>query len=170
MILKGYQRADFAGLAGLLLDAGKDTRVEIVDVRGTIASDLYGALDEMDAIAAGTRCTQPFYHLSIDPPAPLPGDQYMPAIDFIEKVLGLSGQPRQIVVWTTGDTVRYHVVWSRIDLNHMRAIPMSHDRYKLRSCARVLARAYGLPLPEGLSRNRAGIRRDEAIEALWRDR
>lgn len=49
-------------------------------------------------------------------------------------------------------------MWSRIDVDNMRAIGMGHDRMKLRTCARELAEDYGLPLPEGLANDRGDAR------------
>jgi len=130
----------------------------VAQVRGLVADDLHGAFAEIEAVASGTRCKQPLYSLAINPPLPLSRDQYMAAIDHIEGKLGLTGQPRTIVFHVKDGREHCHVVWSRIDLDNMRAIGMSHDRMKLRTCARELAHAYGLPLPDGLAEDRSDAR------------
>lgn len=97
MILKGSARGGGADLALHLMNAFDNERVEVGQVRGTVAEDLHGAFGEYEALAAGTRCKRPLYSLSINPSAPLSPERYFAAIDRIEKGLGLSGQPRAVV-------------------------------------------------------------------------
>ena len=158
MILKGNQRAGAADLATHLSNEYDNARVEVAQVRGLVADDLHGAFAEIEAVASGTRCKQPLYSLAINPPLPISREQYMAAIDHIEDRLGLAGQPRAVVFHVKDGREHCHVVWSRIDLDNMRAIGLSHDRMKLRTCARELAHAYGLPLPEGLAEDRGDAR------------
>lgn len=153
MILKGSQRAGGTDLALHLMNEYDNERVELAEVRGTVADDLYGALAEADAIAAGTRCKKHLYSLSINPPQPLTRQQYRAAIDRIERGLGLAGQPRAIVFHVKNGREHCHVVWSRIDGATLKAVHLSHDRMKLRSLARDLGREFGLPLPEGLAKD-----------------
>lgn len=158
MILKGSQRTGGADLATHLSNEYDNERVEIAQVRGTAARDLHGALAEYEAVAAGTRCKEPLYSLAINPSSPLSREQYLAAIDHIEGKLGLTGQPRAVVFHVKNGREHCHVVWSRIDLDNMRAIGLSHDRMKLRTCARELAHAYGLSLPAGLAEDRGDAR------------
>ncbi|MGN6285510.1 MAG: relaxase/mobilization nuclease domain-containing protein [Afipia sp.] len=153
MILKGNQRAGGADLASHLQNEFDNELVEVAEIRGTVAQDLHGAFGEYEAIAAGTRCKEPLYSLSINPSAPLTRDQYRAAIDRIEQGLGLSGQARAVVFHVKHGREHCHVVWSRIDTARMRAVQLSHDRQKLRTLARELAHEFGLPLPEGLARD-----------------
>jgi Relaxase/Mobilisation nuclease domain len=158
MILKGNQRAGAADLATHLSNEYDNERIEIAQVRGTVADDLHGAFAEIAAVASGTRCKEPLYSLAINPSAPLSREQYMAAIDHIEGKLGLTGQPRAVVFHVKNGREHCHVVWSRIELDSMKAIPLSHDRMKLRTCARELAHAYGLTLPAGLAEDRGDAR------------
>lgn len=158
MILKGNQRAGAADLATHLSNEYDNERIEIAQVRGTVADDLHGAFAEIEAVASGTRCKEPLYSLAINPAAPISREQYLAAIDHIEDKLGLSGQPRAVVFHVKNGREHCHVVWSRIDLDTMKAIPLSHDRMKLRTCARELAHAYGLALPAGLAEDRGDAR------------
>lgn len=91
MILKGNQRAGGADLASHLQNEFDNDLVEVAEIRGTVAQDLHGAFGEYEAIAAGTRCKEPLYSLSINPSAPISRDQYRAVIDRIEQGLGLSG-------------------------------------------------------------------------------
>lgn len=158
MILKGNQRGGGADLALHLMNAHDNERIEIAQIRGTVADDLYGAFGEFEAIAAGTRCKKPLYSLSINPSAPLSREQYAAAIDRIEEGLGLSGQGRAVVFHVKNGREHCHVVWSRIDAKSMRAIHIAHDRMKLRTLSRELAHEFSLELPQGIAQDQRGER------------
>lgn len=170
MILKGNQRAGAADLATHLSNEYDNERIEIAQVRGTVADDLHGTLAEIEAIASGTRCKEPLYSLAINPSAPISREQYMAAIDHIEGKLGLAGQPRAVIFHVKNGREHCHAVWSRIDLNSMKAIPLSHDRMKLRTCARELAHAYGLTLPAGLAEDRGDARFEQNRDVTFAER
>ncbi len=169
MILKGNQRGGGADLALHLMNAHDNERIEIGQIRGTVADDLYGALGEFEAVAAGTRCKKPLYSLSINPSAPLSREQYNAAIDRIEVGLGLSGQARAVVFHVKNGREHCHVVWSRIDPVAMRAVHIAHDRQKLRTLSRELAREFGLEVPEGIAKDR-GEERDAAKDITLADK
>lgn len=158
MILKGNQRAGGTDLATHLMNAFDNERVEVAQIRGTVADHLHGAFAEYEALAAGTRCKEPLYSLSVNPSAPLSREQYYAAIDRIEQRLGLSGQARAVVFHVKHGREHAHVVWCRIDTTKMRAVQLSHDRQKLRSLARELAMEFGLELPEGLAEDKRADR------------
>lgn len=150
MILKGNQRSNGADLAVHLMNTFDNERVHIAQVRGAVASDLKGAFAEFEAVASGTKCTQPLYSLSINPSQPISRAQYDEAIETIEKRLGLSGQPRVVVFHEKYGRAHAHVVWSRVKVDTMRAVPMSHDHRKLCDLACDLAHRFGHELPPGL--------------------
>ena len=50
--------------------------VEVAAIFGTVAVYLMGALTEMEAVAQGTRCHQPHFSISINPPCELSREQY----------------------------------------------------------------------------------------------
>ena len=155
MILKGSQRGNGADLAIHLMNGYDNERIEIAEVYGTVAGDLFGAFAEFEAVASGTKAKEYLYSLSINPPSPLSREQYHEAIQDIEHRLGLTDQPRAVVFHFKPDKdgiVREHchVVWSRINVENMRAIQMSYDRTKLMDVACELAHKYGLDLPPGL--------------------
>jgi hypothetical protein len=150
MILKGSQRANGADLAIHLMNSFDNEAVEIAEVYGAAAGDLYGAFAEFEAASRGTKAKEYLYSLSINPSAPLTREQYHEAIAAIEHRLNLSDQPRAVVFHVKDGREHCHVVWSRIDIDNMRAIHMAHDRRKLMDLACELARKYGLDLPPGL--------------------
>ena len=158
MILKGNQRAGGDDLASHLMNLYDNDAMELAEVRGTLAQDLHGALAEFEAHAAGTRCKQALYSLSINPSEPMTRAQYYAAIDRIEDGLGFAGQPRAVVFHVKGGREHCHVVWSRIDTVKMRAVQLSHDHQKLRFLAQQLGQEFGHKLPDGLARNRGAER------------
>jgi hypothetical protein len=68
MILKGSQRGGPRHLAAHLLNDKDNDHVTIQDVRGFVSGDLQGAMAETLAVAKGTRCRQPVFSLSLNPP------------------------------------------------------------------------------------------------------
>lgn len=167
MILKGSQRAGGADLAAHLLNEATNERIELAEVRGTVAHDLAGAFAEYEAVACGTRCKEPLYSLSINPSAPLTREQYAAAINHIEKRLGLQGRARAVVFHDKNDREHCHVVWCRIDTDKMRAVHMGHDHQKLRALSRDLAGKFGLDLPPGLANDRGTDRFGDAPQASF---
>lgn len=145
MIIKGGSRRRGAQLAAHLLRTDQNEKVELREVRGTIATDLLGALDEIEATATGTRCRKPFYHASISPPPErsLTARQWSHAIDTLERALGLKGQPRVVVAHVKGKRQHVHVVWSRIDLERGRAIADSWNFRVHEAVARDLESEFG---------------------------
>jgi hypothetical protein len=67
MILKGKQRGSGQQLATQLLNADNNQRVEILELRGSVARDLHGAFEEWCACSMGTQCRKYLYSLSINP-------------------------------------------------------------------------------------------------------
>jgi len=158
MILKGNQRAFGDDLASHLLNLYENDDAQLVEIRGSASRELHGAFAEFEAIATGTRCKEPLYSLSINPSEPMSRDQYFTAIDRIEKKLNLDDQPRAVVFHVKNGREHCHVVWSRIDVQKMKAVQLSHDRQKLRSVARELAQEFDHQLPSGLAKNRGAER------------
>jgi hypothetical protein len=154
MILKGNQRGSGQQLASQLFNADNNQRVEILELRGSIAEDLHGAFEEWSACAMATQCLKYLYSLSINPDPRQGGltrAQYFDLIERAGKELGLSGQPRAVVFHVHNDGREHcHVVWSRIDIEKCKAVQISHDRLKLRTVAQEFARDHGLTLPPGM--------------------
>jgi hypothetical protein len=158
MILKGNQRSGGQQLAAHLQNSFDNERVEIADVRGSVAQDLSGAFAEWAAEARGTKCTKFLYSLSLNPYQPngrLTREQYLDLLERTERSLKLVGQPRAVVFHEKRDKdgvlrEHCHAVWSRIDTDRMKAVQISHDRLKLRSVAQEFARDHGLELPDGM--------------------
>src|SRR5580704_19076753 len=138
-------------------------RAEVKELRGVAAEDLRGALLEMEAVAAGTRTTKPFYHASINTRADerLTGEQRAHAIDRLEEKLGLTGQPRVVVVHEKEGREHCHIVWSRIDLDRMAAISDSNNYYKHEQVVRALEQEFGHERVQGAHVERDGKERPD---------
>ncbi|WP_274630771.1 relaxase/mobilization nuclease domain-containing protein [Arvimicrobium flavum] len=152
MILKGSQRTGATDLAAHLMNGVDNEDVSIAELRGTTAADLFGAFAEYEATAAGTRCKEPFYSLSINPPVRVDRAAYFAAIERIEQTLKLSGQPRAVIFHVKDGREHCHVVWSRIyaDGDRLKSVHMSHDHAKLTDLSVQFFRELEVPLPFGL--------------------
>lgn len=150
MILVGNQRGGAKDLALHLMKEEND-RVELHELRGFMSENLMGALNEAYAVSRGTKCKQFLYSLSFNPP---PNEQvsiegFESAIDRAEERLGLSGQSRAIVFHEKEGRRHAHAVWSRIDVEKMKAVQMSFDHKKLNALARELFIENGWKMPRG---------------------
>jgi hypothetical protein len=163
VIIKGTSCAGARRLSAHLTRTDTNERAEVKDIRGTAADDLSGALKEMEAVAGGTRTNKPFYHGSINTRADerLSDEQRMIAIDRLEEALGLTGQPRVVVVHEKEGREHCHIVWSRIDLDRMAAISDSHNYRKHEEVARALEREFGHKRVQGAHVERDGKERPE---------
>jgi transketolase len=91
--------------------------------------------------------------LSLNPPETetVPVDVFNDAIDRIEQKLGLASQPRAIVFHEKEGRRHAHCVWSRIDVEEMKAINLPHYKLKLRDISRELFLEYQWKMPRGLT-------------------
>jgi hypothetical protein len=155
MILKGSQRGGARQLAAHLLNVKDNDHVVLEDLRGFLADNLQGALDETRAIAKGTRCKQFLFSLSLNPPkdAAASLETFVEAADRAEEALGLKDQPRAIVIHEKNGRRHAHVVWSRIDANEMKAINLPHFKNKLCALSKDFYLEHGWELPDGHKTN-----------------
>ena len=152
MILHGNQRAGGTQLAKHLMNDLDNEHITIHELRGFISDDLHGAFNEAYAISRGTRCKQFLFSLSLNPPSyeDVSTDVFEAAIENIEAKLGLTNQPRAIVFHEKQGRRHAHCVWSRIDIEHMRAVNLPHYKLKLRSLSQSLFLEHGWQMPRGL--------------------
>lgn len=161
MILVGSQRGGAGDLAAHLLEDRKNDRdkendhITVHELRGFVADDLRGALKEIDAISKGTRCKQALFSLSLNPPkdAEIGIDTLVDAVDRAEQALGLTGQPRAIVVHEKKGRRHIHVVWSRIDAQEMKAVNLPYFKNRLSALSKELYLEHGWELPDGHKTN-----------------
>jgi hypothetical protein len=158
MIVKGKSTAG-RSLAGHLLKENND-RVEILEITGSVEQDLTGALETWRAYSLGTLCQKPLYHAQINPDRPITREELDKAVSIFEKEMNLEGQARAIVMHEKEGREHYHLVYSRIDLETMRAIPDSWNYPKHEQAAREMERELGLEKTKGVFTEREGPRPD----------
>jgi hypothetical protein len=163
VIIKGGSRASGAALGVYLQNQERNERATVLDIRGTVSKDVVGALKEMEAYAEGTKCQLPLYHAQLNPEPPyrLTPEQLAQSLDRLEDELGLSGQPRVVVAHENEGREHFHIVWARIDLEKMRAIPDSHNYKKHEAVSRELEREFGHPRIQGAHAERENVERPE---------
>ena len=152
MILKGSQRAGGSQLAIHLLKTEENEHVEIHEVSGFVSDTPLDAFKEAYAISQGTKCKQFLFSLSLSPPEKesVPVSVFEQAIADIEEKIGLAGQPRVIVFHEKEGRRHAHCVWSRIDVEKMKAINLPHFKLKLRDISRELYLEHDWQMPRGL--------------------
>lgn len=151
MILVGNQRGGGKNLALHLLKEEND-HVQVHELRSFASTSLIGAMNEIYALSRGTRCRQYLFSLSLNPPPKenVATEAFESAVERAEKKLGLSGQPRAIVFHEKDGRRHCHAVWSRIDAETMKAIPLPFTKRKMQEVARSLYREHGWDMPRGL--------------------
>jgi hypothetical protein len=153
MIVKGNQRGGGRALAAHLLNLLDNDHVEIQAISGLVSSDVAGAFLEIEAISRATRCTQPFFSVSISPPK---GEtvviaDFENAIAQVAEATGLSGQPRVVIFHEKQARRHCHVVFSRIDMYAVKAINLPFFKRRLTEISRELYLVHGFELPRGLA-------------------
>jgi hypothetical protein len=150
VIIKGNAvmgRASSIGeLARHLLRADTNEMVNVLEVRGTVATDLRGAMREMSALGLCVTSARPLYHANIDPSpdeAPLTDQQKVYAIERLEDELGFSERPRIVVEHVKDGRPHLHAVWSRIDVERGRVISNSYNYRRHEVVARELEQTFG---------------------------
>jgi hypothetical protein len=151
MILKGNQRAGGRQMALHLLNGMQNEHVNVHEVRGFMAGDVLGALNEAYALSKGTQCRQFMYSLSLNPPQDEKVDiqTFEETLERVEKKLGLEDQPRVIVFHEKEGRRHAHAVWSRIDTEEMKAINIAFPKRKLNEISKSLFLEHGWQLPDG---------------------
>ncbi|WP_299283265.1 AAA family ATPase [uncultured Tateyamaria sp.] len=153
MILKGSQRSGGRALALHLLNAQDNDHITVHQLRGFLSDDLAGAFAEVEAVASGTRCVQPYFSVSVNPPpersAELTDKDFRAAAYKIERAHGLKGHPRAIVFHEKDGRRHAHIVWSRIDAQTMTAKNLAHYKRKLMGVSKELFLEHGFDLPKG---------------------
>ncbi len=152
MIIKGNQRGGGSALAAHLMNARDNDHVELHEVRGFLSNDLAGAFLEVEAAAAATRCQQPFFSVSLNPPKGHMAtvEDFEKAADLIEaKFPGLKGQPRILIFHEKEGRRHAHAIWDRITERGL-AVQLSHSREKLKDVSRAMYAAMGIEAPAGI--------------------
>lgn len=167
MIINGGSRSNRKWFAKHLTNGVMNERVTLCEVRDLTAATVAEAFQEMEAVASGTRCRNYFYHANLNPleHEHLTGEQWTRAVDLLETNLGLEGHARFVVEHEKHGRVHRHVVWSRINVETMRAVRMDHDYQRHQATARQLEQEFQLvPVPSVLAPDREGERPERRPE------
>ncbi|MBL27282.1 MAG: relaxase [Rhodospirillaceae bacterium] len=157
MIIKASQRGGGKALGLHLLKTEENEHVEVHEVRGFVSDDIVGAMKEAYAVSRGTRCKQFLFSVSLNPPETerVSVETFEAVADRIERKTGLDDQPRIIVFHEKEGRRHAHVVWSRIDVDSMTAVNMSHFKTKLRDISRETYLEHDWRMPKGLMNSEA---------------
>ncbi len=148
MISKGTTHNNGAKLAAYMETGKTGERAELWELRGFAATTIKDAFRCVDAMAGATNAEQPFFHVQVRnrEGETLTRQQFAYAADRIERMLGLSGQPRAITFHTyeRNNDQHMHVAWSRIDQDTMTAKPLPFFKERLKKISRELELHFGL--------------------------
>ena len=128
------------------MNGENNEHVRLAEIKGLASKNIGAAFREMKAVSLGTRCKNFFYHANINPrdDEALTPEQWEKAVVSLEKRLGLEGQARFIVEHEKKGRIHRHIIWSRIDVDRMRAIPNDDDFEKHQEVSRQLEKEFGL--------------------------
>lgn len=168
MIIRCSQRSGARNLATHLNNQRDNDHVTIAEIKGVVGRNLHEALLEIDAVSKATRCEQPLFSTSFNPPegAKVTEAQFEDAFNRFESKLGLTDQPRVVVYHEKEGRRHAHVVWSRIDVQEMKAIRMSHFKNKSMELSRELYQEHGWDMPKGME-NKQEADRFNLTPAQW---
>jgi hypothetical protein len=148
MIAKGTPHTNGAVLARYLVTGKDGERAELSELRGFVASGIMDAFRSVHVMARGTKCEAPFFHVYVRNPEGenLDRVEWEYAANCIERILGLTDQPRAIAYHIANDTghIHMHVAWSRIDAENLTAKPLPFFKRRLKAVSRELEKRLGL--------------------------
>ena len=148
MIAKGNTHSDGAKLADYMEQSKDGERAETWQLRGFEATNIKDAFRDVQIMAGATKCEQPFFHVQLRnrEGETLTRQQWEYAADRIERMLGLTGQPRAITFHTYehNNDEHMHVAWSRIDQDTLTAKPLPFFKERLKKISRELELEFGL--------------------------
>ncbi|HEX3983453.1 MAG TPA: relaxase/mobilization nuclease domain-containing protein, partial [Acidisoma sp.] len=137
MIIKGGSRARPSQLAYHLQRTDTNERIKILEIQSP-HGNLTETFRDWQFLVGGTRGTKGLYHVNIDPDAryKMTPEQWQRSVDVLEKQLGLSGQPRAIVMHEKHGREHIHVVWQRTNIATMTLVSdsfnyLAHERASL---------------------------------------
>lgn len=152
MIVKGKSRPVAGTLSRYVVQKRNNDLVSVREVRGTISQNVEDALQEMEAVASGTKCKSFLYHASINPQdhEHLTPKQWERAVEILEKELKLEGHQRVLVEHVKDGRAHYHCIWNRINPDTLKAVHMSGSFAAHERASRQMEREFGLERVQGV--------------------
>jgi len=151
------------------LQAKENDRTCVVESYGLRSETIHQMLSEMEGFAQGTRCENFFYQMNLNPRGDerLTEEQWTRAREIAEKHHGLEGQAYFVVEHVKNGRAHHHVIWSRIDLENMRAISDSKDARKNHAIAREVEQEFDLQRVTGPYDREPGTPRPKRAPEPW---
>jgi MobA/VirD2-like, nuclease domain len=150
MIAKGNRHNNGARLARYLTEGAEGERAQLFELRGFASDDIFEAFRDVHVMAEGTKAQKPFFHVQVRNPEgeTLTREQWRTAADRIERILGLTGQPRAIafhIEERNGDE-HMHIAFSLIDAETLKVRPLPFYKFRLKTISRELEKEFGLTI------------------------
>lgn len=151
MLFKGNKCRQVVRVGEYLGAQGKNDRIEFIGTRGTLASDIQGAVLEMKGLALGSRAKKAFFFVSMNLAKGeyLSPEQWEHAWAIYEKNQELEGHQRIIVQHEKEGRVHQHALYNRVSPDTMKAAPMSNDYYKNEMTRSQLEKEFGFTTVRG---------------------
>jgi hypothetical protein len=157
MIAKGNTHMNGVRLANYMKTGKDGERAELWQLRGFEATNIVDAFRDVQIMAGATKCEHPFFHVQVRnrDGETLNRQQWEYAADRIERMLGLTDQPRAIAFHVDEKTghEHMHVAWSRIDEATLKAKELPYFKFRLKKISRELEAHFGL---EAVTNRREG--------------
>jgi hypothetical protein len=145
MIVKGSSRGGASQLGPYLLSTAKNERAVLLELKSPV-NDLTQSLEDWQTLADGTQQGKKgLYHAQIAPHGryEMTLEQWMRCVDLLEQALGLTGQPRAVVLHEKDGKEHLHVVWQRTDLETMKFISDSQNYAAHERVSQILEQEFG---------------------------
>lgn len=115
MLIFGKSVSDWKEKANYAQDKADNEFAKIHEVRCEGLLDVQTAMETMAAFAADSKCKKFLYHatINLNPGERLTHEQWMKAVDTLEKNLNLTDHYRVVFEHIKKDRQHYHIVWSR---------------------------------------------------------
>jgi hypothetical protein len=166
MLIFGKSTADWKEKAKYAEAKGENEFAKIREVRCENITDAQTAFAAMAAFAADTKCEKFLYHATINlvPGERLTKEQWMKAVDTLEKNLKLIDHYRVVFEHIKKDRQHYHIVWSRIPPEGGAAVNMGNDFSVHQRTAKALEREFGLKPAPRPDKNKPSRKKQERNE------
>jgi hypothetical protein len=147
MIAKGNRHNNGVRLARYLTEGAKGERAQLWELRGFATEDIFEAFRDVHVIADATKAEKPFFHVQVRnrDGETLTREQWRLTADRIERILGLTGQPRAIAFHIEEETgyEHMHIAFSVIDADTLKVRPLPFYKFRLKTISRELEREFG---------------------------
>lgn len=169
MIINGSSRGGPKDLAAHLHRVDTNERVEVMELQSP-AGSLREAFRDWQALSGMTRGRLGLYHANIDPAEQyrMSPEQWARAVIVLETELGLTGQPRAVVLHEKHGRQHIHVVWARTDLDTCKLRSDSHNYQAHERASLRLEQEFGHELVPGKHAKRDRERQPDMPSATVR--